>query len=201
MPDSEINKLTNKNEIVEFIEAYKKELNLDDIETRIAIDNLKGVANNLLDNTYNLQKNIVNQNKNIIANASNNAKGAFGEITSDAFLTEKGYQPLHPRKTALTQGWGESGIDGAFVKDGQYYIVEAKYRGQAALSTLSNGTKQMSDEWIQGSNRLVDAVGKVNEQEILKSSYRRILAETTPDGTVIYKELDTKANVIGTFNP
>jgi hypothetical protein len=44
MPDSEINKLTNKNEIVEFIEAYKKELNLDDAETRIAIDNLKGVV-------------------------------------------------------------------------------------------------------------------------------------------------------------
>ena len=46
------------------------------------------------------------------------------------FLTEKGFQPLHTRKTALTDGWGETGIDGVFKKGNEYFIVEAKYKGQ-----------------------------------------------------------------------
>ena len=40
----------------------------------------------------------------------------MGEMASDVFLTEKGFQPLHPRKSALTEGWGETGIDGIFKK-------------------------------------------------------------------------------------
>jgi hypothetical protein len=157
----------------------------------------------LLDDIFNLQKSVVNQNKNIIANASNNAKGAFGEIASDAYLTEKGFNPLHSRKTALTDGWGETGIDGVFVKDGQYYIVEAKYHGQATLSTLSDGTKQMSDDWISQNNykRLTDAVGNTHAQDIRDVGYKRLLAETAPDGTIVYKELNANANVIGIFTP
>jgi len=156
----------------------------------------------LLDDIFNLQRSVVNQNKNVIASASNNAKGAFGEIASDALLTEKGFKPLHPRKTALTQGWGETGIDGVFVKDGKYYIVEAKYHGQATLSTSSNGTKQMSDPWITGNNRVLNAVGgnRTLAEEVL-GNYKRILAEVAPDGTVVYKELDAMANTIGTFTP
>lgn len=104
-------------------------------------------------------------------------------------------------KTALTQGWGESGLDGVFIKDGKYYIVEAKYRGQATLSKLSDGTKQMSDPWITGSNRLQNAVNTEHFDKIGKVGYKRLLAEVAPDGSVIYKELDAHADIIGLFNP
>jgi hypothetical protein len=158
----------------------------------------------LLDDIFNLQKAVITKNKNIIANASNNAKGAFGEIASDAFLTEKGFKPLHPRKTALTDGWGETGIDGVFVKDGQYYIVEAKYHGQATLTPANKATglpKQMTDDWIKGSNRLRNAVDATTFDAMDATGYRRLLAEVAPDGSVVYKELDSNAIVIGMFNP
>jgi hypothetical protein len=127
----------------------------------------------------------------------------FQIITINTALTEKGFNPLHSRKTALTDGWGETGIDGVFVKDGQYYIVEAKYHGQATLTPANHATglpKQMSDDWILTDNRILNAVGgDVNLSNKITNSYRRILAEVAPDGTVIYKELDASANVIGTL--
>lgn len=93
------------------------------------------------------------------------------------------------------------GIDGVFKRGDEYFIVEAKYKGTATLSTLSDGTKQMSDAWINGNNRLADAVGPVVLQDINAVGYRRLLAEVSPDGSVVYKELDANANVIGIFNP
>jgi hypothetical protein len=62
------------------------------------------------------------------------------------------------------------------------------------------GIKQMSDDWIRGSNRLKDAVGETLAQDIIDIGYRRLLAEISPDGTVIYKELNEYAKEIGTFN-
>ena len=144
-------------------------------------------AGNWMDDIFNLQKSVVNQNKNIISNASNNAKGAWGEMASDAFLTEKGFQPLHPRKSALTDGWGETGIDGIFKKNGQYYIVEAKYTGSATLN-VSNDGKQLSKTWIEGSNRLENAVGSTVASEIKLLGYKKIWAKTAPDGTIVFKE-------------
>jgi len=37
-------------------------------------------------------------------------------------------------------------------------------------------------------------------EEILKG-YKRVLAEVAPDGTIVYKELDAMANIIGVFIP
>jgi hypothetical protein len=117
-------------------------------------------------------------------------------------LTGKGYKPLHIRITNIDAPTHQ-GIDGVFVKNGQYYIVEAKYHGQATLGTLADGTKQMSDRWILQDNykRLIDAVGDAKAQDILDNGYKRILAEVAPDGTIVYKELDASANVIVTFTP
>jgi hypothetical protein len=95
------------------------------------------------------------------------------------------------------------GIDGVFKKGNEYFIVEAKYKGTATLSTLTDGTKQMSDAWIGQNNfqRLIDAVGETSAREIRNVGYKRLLAEVAPDGTVIYKELDASANVLGVFTP
>ncbi|MCX2682104.1 hypothetical protein OOZ15_19295 [Galbibacter sp. EGI 63066] len=60
---------------------------------------------------------------------------------------------------------------------------------------------QMSDGWILGSNRLQNAVGPIIFQDINAVGYRRLLAEVAPDGSIIYKELDEAANIIGTINP
>jgi hypothetical protein len=152
-----------------------------------------------MDDIFNTQKNVVNQNKNSIATASNNSKGAFGEIGSDVVLTEREFQALHRRKTALTDGWGETGIDGVFKKNDQFYIVEAKY-GSSTLSNTASG-KQMSDTWILGDDRLLNAVGASTRQEIIAVGYKRLLAKISADGSVVYKELDALGIEIGTFIP
>ena len=53
----------------------------------------------------------------------------------------------------------------------------------------------------QNFQRLIDAVGETSAREIRNVGYKRLLAEIAPDGTVIYKELDARASVIGTFTP
>jgi hypothetical protein len=133
--------------------------------------------------------------------------GAGGEMSSDIYLTQRGYQPLHPRKTALTHGWGETGIDGIFVKDGQYYIVEAKYTGTSALQNTNDG-RQMSDPWIQARNyeRIRNAIeDESTVNEIINQGYHRIIAKTAPDGTIVYKLVDEFGYIIlgnaGKFNP
>jgi hypothetical protein len=153
----------------------------------------------LLDGVYNTQKTIVNQWKNVIAAESNIRKGNFGEITSDMTLTEVGYESLHTRLQTIDAPTRQ-GIDGVFKKGNEYFIVEAKYKGTATLSMTADG-KQMSDTWINGSNRLQNAVSPTVFQDINAVGYRRILAEVAPDGTIVYKELDASASVIGIFTP
>ena len=114
-------------------------------------------------------------------------------------MTELGYETLTLRKTALTEGWGEKGIDQIFRKDGKYYIQEVKYKGTATLGMTSDG-KQMSKGWIEGSNRLNNAVGS-EAQNIIDVGYSRILAEVAPDGNIVFKLLDENANIIGDFIP
>ncbi|WP_435353259.1 hypothetical protein [Emticicia sp. SJ17W-69] len=163
------------------------------------IDKLKVfVRNNLFDNIYNSQKNLVLTWRNNISTASNLRKGNFGEMASDALLTEKGFLPLHTRLDNIDAPTRQ-GIDGVFKKGNDYYIVEAKYRGTAGLSTLTNGTKQMSDTWIN--SRLLDAVGATVTQDINARGYKRLLANVAPDGSVTYSELDSLANIIGSFTP
>ena len=157
-------------------------------------------AGRFLDDIYNAQKTIINQWKNTIANATNIRKGNFGEIASDAFLAEKNFQPLHTRLQSIDAPTRQ-GIDGVFKKGNEYFIVESKYSGTARLGELSDGTKQMSDAWITGNNRLQNAVGPTVFQDINAVGYSRLVANVSPDGSIIYKELDGLANEIGVFTP
>nr|MBP6411739.1 hypothetical protein [Pseudarcicella sp.] len=160
---------------------------------------VSGVGN-FLDDIYNTQKSIINTWKNNIATATNIRKGNFGEMASDAFLAEKNFQPLHTRLQSIDAPTRQ-GIDGVFKKGNEYFIVESKYSGTATLSNTADG-KQMSDPWINGSNRLRNAVNnQAIYDDIVSSGYRRLLAEVAPDGSIIYKELDASASVIGTFTP
>ena len=155
----------------------------------------------VLDEIAEAQRKIINQFINNIQNENSLRKGNFGEIASDLNLTDKGYNPLHTRITDIDAPT-KQGIDGVFEKNGIYYIVEAKYKGTARLQMMADGiTKQMSDPWIKGENRLLKAVGKSTAADIVNAGYRRILAEIAPDGTIVYKELDYKADIVGVFNP
>lgn len=155
--------------------------------------------NPLLDDVYDVQKALFARNRNIIAQADSNSKGAWAEIGANSRMTEKGYESLTLRKTALSEGWGETGIDQVFKKNGEYFIQEVKYKGTATLGMTSDG-KQMSKPWIEGSNRLTKAVG-TEAQNIIDAGYTRILAEVAPDGNIVFKLLDENANIIGDFVP
>ena len=78
----------------------------------------------------------------------------------DDFFESQGYERISiDRVTDLNQPTHQ-GIDGVYYNpDGHppYIIGEAKY-GSSKLSTLADGTPQMSDKWII--DRLEDAVGE-----------------------------------------
>lgn len=83
------------------------------------------------------------------------------------------------------------GIDGVYYKpDGKppYIIGEAKF-GTAKLTKTRDGV-QMSDSWINGSDRLVNAVGKNVADDILLEGYEKRLVQITSDGEINITILD-----------
>jgi hypothetical protein len=153
----------------------------------------------VVDDIFATQQSVFTRNLNIIASATNNAKGVWGEIGTDVNWVELGYQALHIRKTALTQGWGQTGIDHVFRKGNHFYIVESKYG--SAVQKMTDDGLQMSDPWIRGSFRLRDAVGSAMADEIIDVGYTRVLSKIAPDGTIVYKELNQFGIEIGDFFP
>lgn len=95
-------------------------------------------------------------------------KGNLCEMMMDQYYISQGYTPIHsPRVTSL-DSTGHQGIDGVYEKtepDGtkKFVIVDAKY-DQSTLATNVDGTKQMSDKWID--ERLDVSVGKEKADEI-----------------------------------
>lgn len=94
-------------------------------------------------------------------------KGNLCEMLMDQYYISQGYKPLHNRVTSL-EDKGHQGIDGVYEKeraDGSkhYIIADAKY-GQSHQGSTADGTRQMSDDWID--KRLDDAVGKEKADEI-----------------------------------
>ena len=94
-------------------------------------------------------------------------KGNLCEMMMDQYYISKGYTPLHDQITSLDDK-GHQGIDGVYERkneDGskEYVIADAKFN-TADLGTTVDGTRQMSDEWIDA--RLADAVGPEKAFEI-----------------------------------
>jgi len=52
-----------------------------------------------------------------------------------------------------------------------------------------------------GNNSLKIEVGASVFQDINAVGYRRLVANVSPNGSIIYKELDELANVIGVLTP
>ncbi len=161
----------------------------------------------IADETFKKQKKIVNSvlsgDPDYALDLYNNTrrKGNFGEIVTDVKLYEKGYEPLHIRIDDIDQTITQ-GIDAIFKNPntGEFIIIESKF-GTSTLSTLADGTKQMSQSWIEDGTRLVDAVGAELAEEILDSGYKSVLANINESGEVVYQLLNSAAESIGSWTP
>jgi hypothetical protein len=114
----------------------------------------------------------------------------------DAYFESQGYTRISTDRVTDLNAVTHQGIDGVYYKpDGQppYIIGEAKY-GSSTLSTLSDGTKQMSDDWINP--RLSDSVGNDLADEIFASGYDSILVKVDFSGNVLNYLLDSSGKII-----
>ena len=165
----------------------------EQIESKVKKE-LKDYLSNALDK----QKELLAKIKRGEIDLNNNfRKGNFGEMATDVDLSQKGYKPLHLDRVTDIDAPMKKGIDGVFEKNGEYFIVESKYSGTSKLKNTFDGP-QMGDVWIE--NRIGKAVDGVTRKSIENSGYRRILSEVSPDGTIIYKELDAMGKVLSTIN-
>jgi hypothetical protein len=129
-----------------------------------------------------------------------NEKGALGEETAYQRMVERGWTPVG--KTDGIYHPGKQGIDGVYKKlidpadeskGYKYVITEVKY-DKSQLSTLEDGTRQMSDTWVK--QRLLSKVGPKEYAEIMKAqnndNLQKILIRVSPDKTVTGKIIGDK---------
>lgn len=122
---------------------------------------------------------------------TNKQKGNYGEMKMDKYLEELGYERISLNRVTGLDDAIHQGIDGVYYNPNgnpQYIIAEAKY-GSARLSNTLDGL-QMSDEWINGSNRLNNAVGDEMEYEIIKEGFDKWLVRITTEGNIIKTVLE-----------
>ncbi len=123
----------------------------------------------------------------------------------DEYMRDLGYEPLHTPIADIDQPI-KQGIDGVYRHPGpppKYAIGEAKY-GKSKLSKLTDGTRQMSDDWID--DRLLDAVGDQDlADEIIESGYEKFVAKVDSSGNITSKLVDESGYIIrgnkGVFRP
>ena len=146
-------------------------------------------------------------------------KGNFGEMETDAFMKDLGYERVSIETVTDLDSVGHQGIDGIYYKpDGHppYVIAESKY-GSSKLSKLQDGTLQMSDDWLTqntGSlqnNRIYNDIVGVAGSDEAKKMYKEIMdgLDTGNTGKVLSKVdkvgnvstflLDSSAKKIGTW--
>ena len=126
---------------------------------------------------------------------NNTQKGNYGEMKMDAYFKSQGYERISFDRVTDLNTPTHQGIDGVYYNsDGHppYIIGEAKY-GSSRLSTLADGTPQMSDKWII--DRLENAVGEkvandIKMEMILNpDNVGSSLVHVSPDGGIDITEL------------
>ena len=123
--------------------------------------------------------------------ATNKQKGNFGEIASQKnMLDNPNLTRIGDKAPKGLDDTIKKGIDGIYENSNpppQFVIDEAKYN-TSQLSQKPKDGPQMSDDWIKGSNRLDNQVGRVKAQEI-----RDALDNGEVDKVV--SRIDTNGNV------
>jgi len=131
---------------------------------------------------------------------TNKEKGNYGEMKmDDHMVSEHGLEPIHDNRVTSLDQKIETGIDGVYRDaDGNYVIGEAKYN-TSRLGNPADGP-QMSDDWIQGSNRIERAVGDADlADDILMNGYDRVLTHIAPDGTITTSRINAAGEVVGSW--
>ena len=156
---------------------------------------------------------------NIVRGWNNAKKGLYGELISDEYMVNKGFNNLLPdnrRVRSLEDAPKGRGIDGIYGNPNPpppYIVTETKFRTAVGEYVDSDGTltraknvegllgntkdgRQMSNRWIR--NRLEKEIGDAQARKV-EQSYESWLMIAGPDGKVetIYK-LDQNAKVVGT---
>ncbi|GAA0824221.1 hypothetical protein GCM10009111_34820 [Colwellia asteriadis] len=117
-------------------------------------------------------------------------------------MTEKGYTPVG--KPGSDYKPGETGIDGIYLHPNpppDYVITEAKYN-TAQLGKMKDGTKQMSNKWINDERLKKAGISKKERFKILKAlrkndgSVEKLLIRNKLDGSLVVKTLDKGGKII-----
>ncbi|NLR24369.1 hypothetical protein F9Y85_24300 [Pseudoalteromonas maricaloris] len=132
----------------------------------------------------------------------NHRKGATGEYNAHQLMLENGYTPLG--KTDGNFKPGETGIDGIYLHPNpppDFVITEAKYN-KARLGKTTTG-KQMSNSWVTDERLKKAGLNRKERRKILNAlqkndnSIQKLLIRNKEDGSLVVKELDKNANIIG----
>lgn len=151
--------------------------------------------------SYSVDEIIKGVEKGDIPLSNNIEKGNYGEMKMDAYFESQGYERISLNKVTDLNAPTHQGIDGVYYNsDGHppYIIGEAKY-GSSRLSTLVDGTPQMSTEWIEGgksTSRLELSVGKDVADDILIEGYDSVLVNISKDSNIITHKLDSNGKII-----
>lgn len=116
---------------------------------------------------------------------SNAQKGNYGEMKMDQYFESQGYQRISGDPVTDLNAKGHQGIDGVYYNPNgnpKYIVGEAKYN-TSKLGNTADG-KQMSTDWINGSDRLENAVGKDTAGVMGETGYGRQVVRVMPDGSI-----------------
>ncbi|SCC51341.1 MULTISPECIES: T7SS effector LXG polymorphic toxin [Priestia] len=124
-------------------------------------------------------------------------KGNYGEIKMDDFFESQTYTRISDDRVLTLDQKIVKGVDGVYENASpppKYVIAEAKYNTSRLGKT--NDGKQMSEDWIFGSERLDSTLSKekadkiVTEMLLNPENVQRIVIQVMPDGTVVKKILE-----------
>ena len=135
---------------------------------------------------------------------NNLRKGNYGEMKMDQYFEEKGYVRINIDRVMSLDEPVHQGIDGIYYNvdkqkgEPTYIIGEAKYN-QSKLGYTKYDGKQMSDDWILGNDRIVNAVGEGFEKEvqkaIMKGELEKQVIHIFPDGTKKVEKINKEGKV------
>ncbi len=102
-------------------------------------------------------------------NGTSLERGNYGEMKMDQQMAKHGFKKISTRTVSSLNDSTETGIDGVYYhpKTGKYVILDAK-AGSSSLAQTADG-KQMSKDWIFGSDRLKNSVSEKDYYAILSA--------------------------------
>jgi len=167
-------------------------------KSNLVITNTVPLVARIIDDVFALQQRLFKKYKGLIANMDNALKGRWAEMGTDVDMLGKGYEARHTNRITSIDHGGHPGVDHVFQNplNGEYVIVETKYKPSGnmaytnAADDITGLPRQMSDEWLNYNDNLVNSVGDDLANEILNSNYIKLAAIVNPDGTITYRRIN-----------